>query len=53
MVEMVARPSLISMKNRPPSLSIYNVFKRKASFLRMNEERADWAEHLLSIEMVW
>ena len=51
--EMVARPSLIDLKNRPPSLKFYNVFKRKATFLRIQEERAEWTEHLLSMEKVW
>ena len=51
--EMVARPSLISIRNRPPSLACYSVYKRKASFLGIREERADWTEHLLSMEKVW
>ena len=50
---MVARPSLISIKNRSPSLVCYTVFKRKASFLGIREERAEWTEHLLSMEKVW
>ena len=50
---MVARPSLISIKNREPSLRLYSVFKRKATFLRIHDERAEWTEHLLSMEKVW